>query len=118
LFCLVLYWYGLKTWFQDDDFAWLGLQQGVHGWRDLLPALFAPVGHGQFRPLSERVFFLVFRTISPLDALPFRMWSFLTQFANLALLSSIAWRLTGSRMAGFLAPLFWIANSSMVTAMA
>ena len=51
-------------------------------------------------------------------SLPFRIAVFLTQFANLALLSSIAWRLTRSRTAGFLAPVFWIANSTLGTVMA
>ena len=30
LFCVVLYWHGLKAWFQMDDFAWLGLHRLVH----------------------------------------------------------------------------------------
>ena len=117
LFCLALYWDGLGAWFHHDDFAWLRLRSQIESWSGLSNALFAPSLHGTFRPLSERAFFLVLGTLFPGDALPFRMVVFLTQFANLALLSSIVWRLTRSQTAGFWAPLFWTANSVLVTAM-
>jgi len=42
---------------------------------------------------------------------------FATQFANLVLISAITRRVTGSRMAGFWAPIFWIANTAMYTVM-
>ena len=118
LLCLALYWYGLKTWFLHDDFAWLHLRFEVHSWADLWYALFAPAAHGTFRPLSERAFFLVFGTLFGVNPLPFRICVFLTQFANLALVSSIARRLSGSRVAGFWAPLFWVANSNLGMVMA
>ncbi len=117
LFCLALYWYALSSWFEADDFVWLRLPASVQSWRDLWRAIFAPTPHGTFRPLSERLYFLVFGSLFPLDALPFRIWAFLTQFANLALVASITRRITGSRMAGFWAPVFWTANSSLATAM-
>jgi hypothetical protein len=117
LFCLALYWDGLKVWFHHDDFVWLGLRWKVHGWSDLLDVLFTPSAHGTFRPLSERGFFLLLGTLFPGNALPFRIAVFLTQLANLALLSSIVRRLTGSRAAGFWAALFWTANSVLVTVM-
>jgi len=117
LFCLILYWPGLKTWFLDDDFAWLQLRWQVHSWQDLWRALFTPTRHGTFRPLSERAFFLIFGSLSFSDALPFRICAFGTQFVNLALVSSITRRLTGSRLAGFWAPVFWTANSNLVSAL-
>ena len=117
VFCLALYWDGLGAWFHHDDFAWLRLRSQIESWSGLFNALFTPSAHGTFRPLSERAFFLVLGTLFPGDALPFRMVVFLTQFANLALLGSIVWRLTRSRTAGFWAPLFWTANSVLVTAM-
>lgn len=117
LFCVALYWYGLNAWFRDDDFIWLGLRSNVQNWRDLLRALFTPTPHGTFRPLSERAHFLVFGSLFPLDALPFRAWAFLTQFANLALLASITRRLTGSGWTGLLAAVFWTANSNLALAM-
>jgi len=116
-FCLALYWNGLDIWFRDDDFVWLGLRFRVASWRDLWQALFTPTEHGTFRPLSERAYFLIFGSLFPLEALPFRLWAFLTQFANLALVASITRRLTGSRLAGLLAPVFWTANSNLATAM-
>jgi hypothetical protein len=117
LFCLVLYWYGLKSWFQLDDFVWLGLLQDVHGWRDLARAVFSPAQHGTFRPFSERGFFLLFQAMFGPLALPFRIWVFLTQFLNLALISSIVRRTCRSSLAAFLAPVFWIANSSLYVVM-
>ena len=94
--CLLFYWHGLTAWFQTDDFAWLGLGLEVHDLRSLWDALFQPRAQGTIRPWSERVFFMGFYTLFGLDALPFRIWVFLTQFANLALLASIARRVTGS----------------------
>lgn len=117
LFCLGLYWYALNSWFREDDFLWLQQHFKVQSWRDLWTVLFAPTAHGTFRPLSERAYFLIFGSLFPLDALPFRIWAFLTQFANLALVASIARRMTGSRLAGFLAPVFWTANSNLAVAM-
>jgi hypothetical protein len=117
LFCVYLYWYALNGWFQQDDFVWLGLLRSVHGAHDLFLALFKPTIHGTWRPWSDRAFFLAFRALFGLQGLPYHIWIFLTQFANLALISHITWRLTGSRLAGFCAPLFWIGNAALVMAM-
>ena len=72
---------------------------------------------GTWRPLSERVFFLAFGGMFGSDALPYRIWVFLTMFANLALAESVTARLTGSRAAGFWAAIFWVANSKLATVM-
>jgi hypothetical protein len=117
-FCLAVYWYGLKAWFSGDDFLWLGLLHRVYDWNSLWDALFTPTRHGTFRPLSERAFFLVFRALFDLDNVPYRIWVFLTQFGSLALMASIVWRITGSRLAGFLAPVLWTANSNIAHVMA
>jgi hypothetical protein len=108
----------LKAWFQQDDFVWLNLINQAHGWDGWWRTLFQPTVQGTWRPLSERVFFLVFGALFGADALPYRIWVFLTMFANLALVESIAARLTGSRAAGFWAAIFWIANSKLVIVMA
>ena len=117
LFCLALYWYGLKAWFQTDDFAWLGIHSQVYDMPSFFHAMFAPMAQGTVRPLSERLFFLSFERIFGVDALPFRIFVFLTQFLNLALLAAIVARMTGSRMAGFMAAIFWTANSALAVAM-
>ena len=117
LLCLALYWLGLKAWFARDDFAWLGLHQMVQRPQDLWHVMFAPMAQGTIRPWSERGFFLLFYSLFGLEALPFRIWVFLTQFANLVLLCSVTWRLTRSRVAGFLAPILWMVNSALSAAM-
>ena len=113
LFCLWLYWPGMKAWFQQDDFAWLGLGLHVHTPAELLNALFAPKAQGTIRPWSERAFFMSFFALFGLDALPYRILVFATQLANLGLLIAIARRVTGSTLAAALAPLFWTANSAL-----
>jgi hypothetical protein len=118
LLCVAIYWFGLRAWFQQDDFAWLFLDKHLRETGELWSLLFRPMAQGTIRPLSERAFFIVFYRLFGLDALPFRIAVFLTQFANLVLISSIAWRLTRSRAAGFLAPVLWIANSTLATVMA
>lgn len=117
LLCLAIYWRGLGAWFQADDFAWLALRLQVHDGRTLLHAMFAPMAQGSIRPWSERGFFLVFESLFGVSALPFRIWVFLTQFANLALVAAIARRMTGSRTAGFWAPILWMVHSSLVLPM-
>jgi hypothetical protein len=117
LLCLVVYWYGLKSWFFQDDFAWLGLRLIIHNQREFWAALFTPMAQGSVRPLSERGFFLLFEHLFGLNPLPFRIWVFLTQFANLALVAWLAWKLTGSRAVGFWAPILWLVNPALATPM-
>ncbi len=116
LFCLIVHWLALKMWFMTDDFAWLGLKLAVHSPFDLARALFSPQAQGTIRTLSERLFFLVFSWIFGLQSPPFRIWVFLTQFASIALLIKITRRLTGSELAGFLAPILWTANAAIALA--
>ena len=117
LACLWVYWPGLLAWFQQDDFAWLGLSLSIYDAKSFLNALFAPMAQGTIRPWSERVFFLVFHALFDMDALPFRIWAFLTQFAALALLAKVTTRLSGSRHAGFWAALIWGTNSALAISM-
>jgi hypothetical protein len=118
LLCLAIYGRGLLAWFQADDFAWLALRLQVHDWRTLVHVLFTPMAQGSIRPLSERGFFLVFESLFGVNALPFRIWVFLTQFANLALVAAIARRMTGLRTAGLLAAILWMVHSSLALPMA
>jgi hypothetical protein len=117
LFCLAFYWYGLKCWFRQDDFAWLQLTAQVHNWRDFLHTMFTPLAQGTIRPWSERAYFMGLYTIFGLDALPFRICLFLTQIANLTLIRAVTARVTGSAMAGFWAGILWISNSALMVIM-
>lgn len=117
LFCVAVHWVALKTWFANDDFAWLGLRLMIHSPRDLADVLFTPMAEGTVRVLSERLYFLTFSSVFGLNAAPFRIWVFLTQFANIGLLAWIARRVTGSRAAGLIAPILWTANSGLAQAL-
>lgn len=110
---VALYWPGLTNWFYQDDFGWLNLRRDVHSAADLGPALFAPRAHGNMRPLGENAYFLAISSLFGVEALPFRLWAFLTQMASLLLLGSVVRRLTGSEAAGFWAQALWIANCGM-----
>jgi hypothetical protein len=114
LLCLLIYWRGFTAWFRADDFAWLGLATEVHSFRDLLGKLFLPAAQGTFRPWSERAFFMAGFSLFGLDAMPFRIVIFATQFANLVLVAAIGSRLTGRRAAGFWAALFWVVNAALI----
>lgn len=118
MLCAVLYQYGLRTWFLNDDFAFLGLIRRVDGWASLGRAIFAPTIHGTWRPLSNPAYFLAIQALfGAEDGLPFRVVAFLVQFANLGLLCAITRRITGSAAAGLLAPIIWVTNCVLVTAM-
>lgn len=118
LFCLWVYWLGLKTWFYQDDFAWLHLRLEIPQRFSFWSALFSPMAQGTIRPWSERAFFMGFSALFGLEALPFRIWVFLTQCGNLILLNLLTRKLSGSRLAGLLAPMLWTAHSALATPMA
>jgi hypothetical protein len=117
-FCIAIYWVGLRIWFWQDDFAWLNLRNHVTGFRSFLWALFAPLAQGTIRPLSERGFFMVFSHFFGLRALPYRLFVFLNQFVNIALMMLVTRKLTKSSLAGFVAPFLWIANAALAIPMA
>jgi len=118
VFCLAVYFWGLRAWYQQDDFAWLGQRLRIGNLHDFLVAVFAPSVHGTFRPLSERLFLLVVGGAFGTDAFPAHLWVFLTQVANLVLISSLARRMSNSRIAGFAAPILWTANGALAFPMA
>jgi hypothetical protein len=105
----------LKVWFFQDDFAWLSLLRDNHSVGEIVGALFSSGAQGTIRPWSDRGFFLLFESLFGLDSLPFRVCAFVTMAANLGLVAWIVRRITGSRIAGLLAPVFWIVNAAMVT---
>lgn len=117
LFCLAFYWYGLKAWFQMDDFAWLGLHRLVYDFDTFVDTVFQPMAQGTIRPLSERLFFLGFWHWFGMEALPYRALVFGTQFANLALITIVTRRLTGSAAAGFVSPLLWLVSPVLYESM-
>ena len=51
LLCLAIYWFGLRVWFQQDDFAWLRLDRQLHETGDLWALLFAPRAAGFLAPV-------------------------------------------------------------------
>jgi hypothetical protein len=108
---LILYWPGLTSWFQKDDFAWLGLRDLVHNGRDLLWALFAPLAEGTIRTISERAFYLSFTSLFGLNPLPFHAMVFLTYAVTSVMLCLVCIKLTGSRAAGFWSAIVWTINS-------
>ena len=110
---LALYWPGLMSWFQKDDFAWLGLRNLVHNWRDLLWALFAPLAEGTIRPLSERLFYLSFTSLFGLHPLPYHILICLT-FAVTTVLLTLHNDETDSLSRGrFWAAILWTVNGVM-----
>jgi hypothetical protein len=118
LVCLLIHWQGFTAWFRADDFAWLSNFNRIHSFHDLLVILFLPQAEGTIRPFSERAFFVIGYGLFGLDALPYRMVIFATQFAALALVALVGAKLTGSRAAGFCAALLWAVNSTTVQPLA
>jgi hypothetical protein len=113
--CLAVYYPGLQCWFRMDDFAWLGLWHEVHSWGDLARVLFEPRAQGTMRFLGERAYFLAFYHLFELDALPYRILVFATQFANLILVTMLARRMTGSLATAVWAGLVWGINCALST---
>ena len=117
LLLLALYWPGLTSWFQQDDFGWLNLRQDVHSASDLASALFAPKAHGNLRPLGENAYWLGLNATFGMNALPFHLLAFVVQAASLLLLAGIVRRLTGSTLAASAAAMLWVVNPGLAYAM-
>ena len=96
-----------------DDFAWLALRLRVHDFDSLLEAAFTPFAQGTIRFISERLFFMGLFSLFGLNALPFHIVVFATQFVNLILITVVMRRLTGSSLAAFAAPLLWVVNANI-----
>jgi len=90
LLCVLIYWLGLKSWFQQDDFAWLAMNRVYRATGDLWPILFEPKAQGTIRPLSERLYFIALRGMFGLDPLPFRVVAFATDTASVT--ADLSWR--------------------------
>ena len=117
IFCLLVHWHGVISGFRADDFVWLQQRLHLEAGQSVWSLLFTPTGHGTLRPFSERGFFLALSLIFPDNPLPYRIVVFLTQFASMALLSSVVWRVTGSKAAGFWAPVLWMSNPNVALVM-
>jgi hypothetical protein len=115
LFCVALYWLGLRSWFWEDDFPWLNLRNHVIDFHTFLWAMFTPLAQGTIRPLSERAFFMAFSYFFGLHARAYHEFVFLNQLVDIALLMVVTRKLTKSNLAGFLAPVLWLCNVAMVT---
>jgi hypothetical protein len=116
-FCIWLYWMGARIWFSKDDFAWLGLKNHVTDFRSFLWTMFHPFAQGTIRPWSERGFFMLFSWFFGLRALPYRLFVFANQFLNIILVIVVTRKLTKSQLAGFVAPLLWVANPALLVPM-
>lgn len=112
---LALYHYGLRAWFQQDDFAWLSQDQNLHTLGDWLRAMFEPRAQGTIRPWSERLFFLLNYRQYGLNPMPFHAWVAGVMVMNLALGQWLVWRLTASRLAAVAAMGLWLANPGLAT---
>lgn len=112
---VALYHYGLRAWFQQDDFAWLSQDQNLDTLRNWLTALFEPRAQGTIRPWSERLFFLLNYRYFGLNPMPFHGWVAATMALNIALAQWLVWRWTASRLAGAAAAVLWLSNPGLAT---
>ncbi len=115
--CCAIHWAGLQSYFWADDFAWLNQKQMLKDGYTLTELLFTPTQHGTWRPWTDHLFFIVLIKIFGFEPLPFRIVVFATQLGSVALLASIVRRLSGSAMAGMLAPILWMMNGGTSVAM-
>ncbi len=118
LVCVLLYWRCLDGWFQLDDFAWLGLRDLIGVNLTWAEALFSPMAQGTIRPVSERLFFIVFRTLFDLNAFPYHLLPFVTLIANLFMLGAVVRRLDPRGTAWLWATLLWGSQSAIAWPMA
>lgn len=115
---LVLIWFyrfGARSWFQQDDFAWLQLLHDRHPTlKEFLTAMFSPMAQGTIRPWSERLFFYGTQALFGLNSRPFHIIVAGTQFLSLFLLQTVMIRLTRSYLAAFAAAMLWAVGPGLV----
>src|SRR5271165_3408121 len=95
---VVVYWPGWTSWFEKDDFAWLGLYQMLHSWQDAGTVFFHPFAQGTIRPISERIPYTLFYALFGMQAWPFRCLALVTYAALTVMLGKLCEALTGSRV--------------------
>jgi hypothetical protein len=117
LLSLLAFHRAFSTWFLNDDFGWMALRTGMQE-RGLAYLLFHPLAQGTVRILSERIPFLVFPALFPLDPLPYRLLAFTTWIAALTLVALIGTRLAGSQAAGLIAAIFVAVNGNLTRPLA
>ena len=110
--CAVLYSGIWDSWFFQDDFSWLSLNQQLAA-GNLWDILTRPMAQGTWRPLSERAQFMILPALFGLDATPHHVLAFFTQFLNLVLLNAIVRKLSGSAGAGCAAASLWAVNAGV-----
>ena len=110
--CALLYWNLWDSWFFQDDFSWLYLNQQAAA-TSLWEVLTIPMAQGTWRPLSERAQFMILPALFGLSATPHHILALVTQFLNLLLLNNIVRRLSGNPWAGFAAAMLWTLNASL-----
>ena len=110
--CALLYSGVWDSWFFQDDFSWLSLNQQLAA-GNLWNTLTRPMAQGTWRPLSERAQFMILPALFGLDATPHHVLAFLTQFLNLILLNVIVRKLSGSALTGCAAASLWAVNASL-----
>ena len=110
--CALLYARVWNSWFFQDDFGWLYLNQELAA-SNLWSLLTRPMAQGTWRPLSERAQFMILPALFGLDATPHHVLAFLTQFLNLVLLNNIVKRISGSAFTGCAAAICWAVNAGL-----
>jgi hypothetical protein len=114
LLALWVHWRALQGWYWLDDFQWLGQALSVDSLDGLLYVLLQPASHGTWRPLSERLSFLVFGPLFGDNALPLHLLSMATLWGCQWLLAALVRRLTGSVAAALAAVAAWTCTLPLV----
>jgi hypothetical protein len=118
VFFLLCCWPAFQAFFIGDDFVYLRIRQQHEDGVSLRKLLLSPGPSGGWRPVGERLTFYLSQRFAPGNQRPFHAVMVLTQIGSLLLLSAIAMRLTGSRIAATAAPVFWIVNPNLAETLA
>jgi len=110
-----LYRHTFDIWYREDDFPLVDFMRRQHSFREFLAVAFIPYAQGTIRPLSERLPFFVSLRYFGLNCVPLRALVSITACLDLLLINWITRRVTGSRIAGFVAPTLWAMSAAIVS---
>jgi hypothetical protein len=113
---IALFWAGLWSWFQLDDFVWLWVAR-VSSQRGWWATLGTATRQGTWRPLSDPLFFTAFFRWFGLNAFPYRLTAFATYVADVFLVGTLAQRFGAARAEALLAAALFAFNPALVMPM-
>jgi hypothetical protein len=103
----------LNYFFTQDDFVWLRIAENFSSLKDALQVFFQYNGAGNYRPLTQELFFLANYKLFGLNPVAFHASALLVQIVNAFLVYAVLQRLFNNRLGSLAGAVFYGANATL-----